>query len=240
MKMAYCTLLSSEDYLDAVLILNKSLRDVNSQYPLVVMVTNNIANDQLIFILNANGIIWEVIDYLSYSQNMQIKYKNYSVLNTASKLQIFSLKHWDKLVYIDADTLVLKNIDNLFCYPDGAMLKYDSENFGFSGLFVVIPKYHQENELYLHLVYNTDCFDGDLLGKLWFFIRDSKNHQIPEHYMIPYNALMKKYTNNYIIHYNNLIKPWKDIDNNDYFPNDNEGAQLYRHYLSLIDKMKNF
>ena len=45
MRYAFCTLLSSKDYLVPVLILNRNLHDINSQYPLIVMVTNNIIND---------------------------------------------------------------------------------------------------------------------------------------------------------------------------------------------------
>ena len=41
-NMAYVTLLSTNDYLDAVLVLNKSLQRVNSKYPLLVMVVNTI------------------------------------------------------------------------------------------------------------------------------------------------------------------------------------------------------
>ena len=46
MNKAYITLLSSEDYLEAVLVLNYSLRLVNSQYPLVVYVTNQVYNNE--------------------------------------------------------------------------------------------------------------------------------------------------------------------------------------------------
>jgi alpha-N-acetylglucosamine transferase len=55
------------------------------------------------------------------------------------------MKQWDKLLYIDADVLVLKNLDHLFQYPNGSMLKYevyageDENDTGFSGLFIIEP-----------------------------------------------------------------------------------------------------
>jgi hypothetical protein len=104
------------------------------------------------------------------------------------------LSEWDKLLYIDADTLVIKNIDSLFNYPDGSMVKYPDDPWGFSGLFIIEPKNHDEIELYFHLLQNVNCFDGDLLGKLWFYIRTSPRHQIPEEYLIPYSATNLNYS----------------------------------------------
>lgn len=40
MNCAYVTLLSSEDYLKPVLILNRNLKELNTNYPLHVMVTD--------------------------------------------------------------------------------------------------------------------------------------------------------------------------------------------------------
>ena len=47
---AYVTLLSTESYLEAVLVLNQSLRNVNSEYPLVCMVTDNLDTDRKVWI----------------------------------------------------------------------------------------------------------------------------------------------------------------------------------------------
>jgi len=37
---------------------------------------------------------------------------------TFSKLNIWKIVDYDKLVYLDADTIVLENIDNLFNYEE--------------------------------------------------------------------------------------------------------------------------
>lgn len=70
--------------------------------------------------------------------NEKWKYKS-SVLNTASKIDIFSLKHYEKIIYLDVDTLVLENIDDLFDKYDGSILWW---NEPMSGLFVIEPKNH--------------------------------------------------------------------------------------------------
>ena len=243
MKMAYCTLLSSEDYLDAVLVLNQSLRAVKSQYPLFVMITKPVASNQkLLMILNSASIFYKIIEPLQYSIESLIKHSGESVLNTASKLQIFNIREYDKLIYIDADTLVLKNIDHIFNYPDGAMIKYSDDEDGFSGLFVVEPDFHLHDEIeyYLLLIQTTQAFDGDLLGNLWFCVRSNINYQIPENYLACYHKSLRDYDNNiYVIHYCNQIKPWLQCDH-EIFQTDALGNDLYRKYLSQVDKIKNF
>lgn len=190
MNKAWITLLSTEDYLEAVLALNESLRVVQSAFPLVVAITESIQNNQKILdVLKKEKIKSEFIKTRFYSQEtIEIAYKKkhpFSVLNTASKIGIFELKQYDKLVYIDADTFFVRNADELFNYPDGsAPVKIVENNllWCFSGLMVIKPKNHYV-ELYDLLIKDGQCYDGDLLGKLWFHIRDNKEYQIPEYYI---------------------------------------------------------
>ena len=111
MKYAFCTLLSSVDYLNAVLILNKSIKQSKSQYPLVVMVTENLQNNKgLITTLQENKINIAIVPVLHYSPSTIDEWKDHPVLNTASKLNILNLNDWDKLVYLDADMVLMKNL----------------------------------------------------------------------------------------------------------------------------------
>ena len=232
-KKAFITLLSSENYLEAVLVLNSSLRENKSKYPLVVAVTENIFIPEIIEPLKKHHIFVEKIPLLEYCSFLQEEYAEHSVLKTASKIAIFSLKNWDKLVYIDADTCVLKNVDELFDYPDGAMLYYKEEQQGFSGLFVFEPKLHQEDEFYPTLIKHHYCFDGDLLGKIWFFVKTSIAHQIPDIYFWHYNPNMAVPEGIKIIHYCNAdAKLWmqEEIDPA-YYSN-----WIYKYHL---DKIRN-
>lgn len=236
-RYAYVTLLSTTDYLDAVLVLNKSLQKVNSKYPLLTMVVDTIFTPELEKCFQKHGIQYHTVPPLQYSQSVQEKYANATVLNTASKIQLFSLKNWDKLVYIDADTFVLQNIDNLFEYPDGAMVKYPEDNFGFSGLFVFYPRHHHEDEFYPTVMQHHDCVDGDLLGKFWFFVRESPAHQIPPDYLMYYNPNhLDKDTK--VIHYCNTLKPWIHTDH-DLFNQDNYICWLYKKYLNEVQQTYN-
>lgn len=208
-RKGFITLLSSQDYLEGVIVLYKSLQRVNTKYNFIVAITDDLATEENLNELQKYDIIIEVVDRLEYSHNTIVKYKDSTVLNTASKLRIFGLKFYDKFVYIDADAIVLENIDELFDYPDGAMVKYKEENYGFSGLFVFCPRNHKE-EYYIHLAKTQGCFDGDLLGDLWFVTRFDKNYHIPPKYFFHYapnNILPIK-----AVHFCNHPKPWTDIN----------------------------
>lgn len=212
-KQGYITLLSSEDYLIAVLCLAYSLQVVKSQYPLIVLTTDNLENDDKIIdiLCSAPNIIHVTVSSLEYCDKIKQDWKGHSVLNTASKIQIFLLKDWYKLVYIDADTLIINNIDNLFeDYLDGSMIKYPDQRYGFSGLFIIEPWRHEEDNFYKFLLQTQECFDGDLIGKLWFFIRTSKSHQIPPSYLWDFRTSYHIPKDTKVIHYVGEYKPWLD------------------------------
>ena len=239
-KMGYVTLLSSENYLKAVLVLAYSLQVVKSQYPLVVMTTEDMKNEKMTnkeiinILCSVPNIIHVTAPNLKYCDEIQKEWKNHNVLNTASKIQIFSLRDWDKLIYIDADTIVISNIDNLFEeYPDGSMIKYNTDPYGFTGLFILEPRNHFEVDFYLYLLQNVKCFDGDILGKIWFVVNKDKRYQIPEDYLWDRR---KNYTipeNVKVIHYTGDFKPW--LENNYY--EDDESINLYQFILKKIEEL---
>lgn len=200
---AFITLISSQDYLPAALVLNHSLKQVNSKYPLVVALTKDLATKENLNIFNNENIKVELIDKLNYGNDLQeyaidkLRYRK-TVLNTASKIQIFNLINYEKLVYIDADTLVLQNIDDLFSFYDGAILWW---NEPMSGLFVFEPKNHNY-DLYRFLLYN--CLDGSALAEFFFPARNNMDYRISDSYMK--NTLSINETK--IIHYDILKKPF--------------------------------
>ena len=226
---AFITLLSSPEYLLAVLVLNQSLKNVHSKYPLVVCVTtetlysNNVEN-----ILKNENIIYYQVESLNYNTQVKDYLKNnQSLYNTASKIQIFRMIQYDKLVYIDADSLILQNIDNLFEFPNGAILKYSNDNNlqGLSGLFVFNPNYHSYS-LYAFLIENYTDTDGGLIGKFFFPICDNPDYLIPEEYLKNTYDLNAK-----VIHYPIkpfLLKTKKDLLQYNQYP----AFKEYFHYIS--------
>ena len=159
------------------------------------------------------------------------KQYNETVLSTASKLNIFFFTDWEKLIYIDADVLVLKNMDELFSYRDCSMVKYDNDEMGFTGLFVIEPSHHY-SQFYLTLIENELCFDGDLFGHLWMpFVSYNKEYQIPEYYL----GYPWQYGGIKAIHFCNNPKPWhQDYD----FSSVDE--RITKKYKTILDYVRKY
>lgn len=157
---------------------------------------------------------------MHYNQKVIDKYKNAPVLNTASKVALFSLHQYHKLVYIDSDTIVLQNIDELFRYPDGSMIYFPADRCGFTGLMVFTPKNHKF-DYYRLIMDNYECSDGNLFGDLWFYVKSNVSYQISPCYLMPYDAILDEYDKNIditkrkeykVVHFVNNPKPWLAID----------------------------
>ncbi len=144
-KKAFISILTTEDYLPGLLVLSASLRSVKSQYPLHVLVTPNISKNVAI-VMNKNSISHSILPQeINNPTDVNIQHRWFS---TYSKLAIFNQLQYEKIVYLDADMLALRNIDELFEYAHmsatnaGSMLprKKDRRHLNLnSGLIVIEP-----------------------------------------------------------------------------------------------------
>ena len=123
---------------------------------------------------------------------------------------MFDLKHWDKLIYIDADSLFVSNSDELFNYPDGSMVYYPDNKIpgGLSGLMVFCPRNHNTN-YYKCLMQYYPCGDGELFGDLWYPVKTNPAYQIPNFYLMEYTATEKDKQYK-ILHFGDQPKPWME------------------------------
>ncbi|GFP56948.1 hypothetical protein ACSS6W_004510 [Trichoderma asperelloides] len=107
----WTTLITNLDYLPGLLTLNHSLRAVNSKYPLVALYTDTFPEAGLAA-LQARGIPSQRIEYLLPTAG-----KDYSndprFYDCWSKLVPFSLTEYSRIVQLDSDMLVLRNMDEL-------------------------------------------------------------------------------------------------------------------------------
>ncbi|KAJ7973527.1 Hexosyltransferase [Quillaja saponaria] len=130
---AYVTLLYGDEFLLGVRVLGKSIRDTGSKKDMVVLVSDGVS-DYAKEVLQADGWIIKKISLLANPN--QVRPKRFWGVYT--KLKIFNMTNYKKVVYLDADTIVVKNIDDLFkCGKFCANLKH-SERLN-SGVMVVEP-----------------------------------------------------------------------------------------------------
>ncbi|KAJ6843886.1 inositol phosphorylceramide glucuronosyltransferase 1 [Iris pallida] len=130
---AYVTLLYGDEFLLGVRVLGKSIRDTGSEKDMVALVSDGVS-DFAKDLLQADGWKVELISLLANPN--QVRPKRFWGVYT--KLKIFNMTRYKKVVYLDADTIVVKSIEDLFqCGRFCANLKH-SERLN-SGVMVVEP-----------------------------------------------------------------------------------------------------
>ncbi|KAF2643951.1 glycosyl transferase family protein [Massarina eburnea CBS 473.64] len=110
-KRVWTTLITNTDYLTGLLTLDYSLKKQGSKYPLVALYTDTFPAEGHAA-LDARSIPKKHVKYL-----LPTKGKDYSndprFYDCWSKLTPFSLTEYDRVVQLDSDMLVLKNMDEL-------------------------------------------------------------------------------------------------------------------------------
>lgn len=154
---SYVTLLSTDNFLMGVLMLYWSLRRVHTQYPLFVLCSDSVSVAAKAM-LDKHHIAYQTLtSNISIDTNKINTDEGYGHWNhTFDKLFVWSLTQFDKVVYLDSDMQVIRNIDYLFDCPHMSAVRADIWNEpGLdklnSGLIVIEPN-NSEFEGLCHIV----------------------------------------------------------------------------------------
>ncbi|OAX44738.1 nucleotide-diphospho-sugar transferase [Rhizopogon vinicolor AM-OR11-026] len=113
-RLAYVTLLTKPSYLPGVLVLDHTLRSVNSAFPLVVMATHSLPEDTL-SVLERRGIPIFPIASLRPPEGLHsLSSHDTRFTDTWTKLRAFELVEFERVILLDADMIVMRNMDELF------------------------------------------------------------------------------------------------------------------------------
>ncbi|KAK7277925.1 hypothetical protein RJT34_22944 [Clitoria ternatea] len=131
-----------------------------------------------------------------------------------SKLRVWQLTMYDKIIFLDADLLVLKKIDNFFVYPQLAAAPNDLTLFN-SGMMVIEPSMCMFDELMKKTLEVKSYNGGDqgLVNEVFTWW-----HRLPTkvNYLKSFQEEEEVSKDLYVIHYLGL-KPWmcyRDYDCN--------------------------
>lgn len=151
MNCCYATLLSSDSYLPGVELLVASMKLVNSTYPLVVLVTEDLSDVVLNRLAELKLQTIKVSKVLTPDIIMQHnKSLDPRMAETwkfcLTKFAVWTLEQFDKVIMCDCDILFMKNCDHCFVMPE-MTAALDGEYFGLwpkfphfnTGFFVVKP-----------------------------------------------------------------------------------------------------
>ena len=228
---SYMTLLSDDSYIFGIILLDESLKRVNTQYPLEVLVTSNVSAP-ILNILDQRQLKYKIIQPLKFDQLFKhnIAINNRFAKNwvfTMTKFELFKMTDFDKLIFLDADIMVLKNLDHLFNKPhltaaiDGEYFNIWPDNPHFNaGLLVIEPNIEEYNNL-INFVTNfsidsttTTCIaDQEILNAYYNQWITSTDLHLNKYYNIfaPYiqdNQVEDIKQNAYFIHFIGR-KPWR-------------------------------
>ena len=129
---AYATLVTNEEYGLGALALARSLRWTGTQTPLVVLAT---PEGQHLDELEREGCRIVPVSQPSVSEGFRERHSRGALHRAAPfnkgnkpafhdpvdnfcKLELWKLEQWDKIVFLDADSVVVKPIDMLFDFPE--------------------------------------------------------------------------------------------------------------------------
>jgi alpha-N-acetylglucosamine transferase len=110
MNYSFVTFLGTDSFLPGVLALNTSLKNYNKTYGMVVLVTDLITPTSILA-LESNCIKHKYVDRIKNPNKLENDERNFKHMYT--KLRIFELDEFDKIVYLDADMLVCRNIEEI-------------------------------------------------------------------------------------------------------------------------------
>jgi alpha-N-acetylglucosamine transferase len=170
MMNSYVTLLTNGDYLIGVRALARSLTMCGAQYPLTVLTLHDLPG---LDDLERLGCRIRMVDPLPLSDEFCARHSRqaqhslapftkgskpdfHNPLHNFVKLRLWELEQFETVVFLDADTLVVQNIDRLFRYPEFSAAPNLYETLTDfhrlnSGVFVAKPNRQTFDRMLAHL-----------------------------------------------------------------------------------------
>lgn len=228
-KFAYCTVITNDDYTPCIIRQKQRMDYLKCKYPFIVLVTDNIIKNYKNQ-LEENNINYRII------KNKKFKIKDLYYEDTFNKFQILNLIDFDLVLFLDADSIMIENFDEIFIKYQN--LIKDGKNFSFFASF-------RKNETCL----NADgtfffCKPSKKLYNLvfnkyrLFFENHFNDEQIFNFYFfncfnfIPLYSLPKNY------HFAGILKIWNFANISKYL-NDIFYGYSYEEFNKFVDNYKN-
>ncbi|XP_075586868.1 glycogenin 1 [Dermatophagoides farinae] len=216
---AFVTLATNDNYAIGAMVLASSLRQVATQKHLFILITNGVS-DKIREVLAKFFDTIQLVDLL-HSPDPKIlqALKRPELAVTLTKLHCWKLTQFTKCVFMDSDTLVVKNIDELFERDElSAVPDVGWPDCFNSGVFVYQPSDVTFNQL-IEMAARDGSFDGGDQGLLNQYFSDWSTKDIGRHLSFIYNMTLastysylpayKRFGQNVkVIHFLGALKPW--------------------------------
>jgi glycogenin glucosyltransferase len=230
-KEAYVTFIQNtdENFIQSAEVLIYSLRKyVDSRRDVVAMVTPFVDN-QTRERLKLSGFVLRDIEHLSHPLPKVCNASKWASSNDGNsevaKLRVWQLEEYDKIVYIDADALILSNVDELFGRPGSPVSAthgmFPAYEFN-AGVMVLQPSKAVFEDMINSFpdLGTSDCGDQGFLNAYYrnWFTEESGTHRLPTKYnthfrlftLRPYldDRKLFDFISPKILHFSGRSKPW--------------------------------
>jgi len=241
---SFVTLATNDNYCYGALTLAQSLRDVNTQRAISILITKHVS-ESMQNLLREKFDHVEIVDVMDSNDSVNLGLLKRPELGiTFTKMHCWRLTQFSKCVFLDADCLVLKNVDELFEREEFSA----STDVGWpdcfnSGVFVFKPSIETYTNL-LKFALDQGSFDGGDQGLLNNYFSNwstsESNKRLPFIYNMTSNvfysyapAFVKFRDQVKIVHFIGKSKPWHNSFNT-------ETRQVvsvnHQHELTFINK----
>jgi len=232
-NQAYVTLVTSDSYVIGAKVLGFSLKQTNTTRKMIALVTETVSDDKItelksvgFQIKRVNGILVKDSNALSGDAKRW--------LTTYTKLRVWELP-LRKVIFLEADCLVVKNIDELFQIEEFGAAPECCDRFN-SGVFVTEPSITTFNDMLSKVptLYTYDGADQGFLNEyftswklLSFYYNALQNHWINDR-----NAWVMERLK--VIHYVKY-KPWEIQPETN--PQVNDLHQIWWRYYNQLNNL---
>ncbi|XP_062377000.1 glycogenin-1-like isoform X2 [Sardina pilchardus] len=216
---AFVTLATNDSYAKGAMVLGQSLKNHKTSRKLVVMIGPHVSDPSRAVLRRIYDEV-RLVDVLDSGDSANLAMLKRPDLGvTFTKLHCWTLTHYSKCVFMDADTLVVSNVDELFdreelsAAPDPGWP--DCFN---SGVFVFRPSKETHGKL-LQFCTEHGSFDGGDQGVLNAYFGDWATTDISKHLPFIYNlssvalytyapAFKQFGSKAKVVHFLGSMKPW--------------------------------
>ncbi|CAE8604628.1 unnamed protein product, partial [Polarella glacialis] len=187
---AYASLITSDDFLMPVQALVASLRATGTQLPVLLLHTDQVSTGVLARLQVLPGLELRRVEVIPTPHKTDVP----GWVNSGfTKLQLWAQSDFAKLVYVDADCLVLEDIDELFHRPSPAFSPdvFPPDKFN-AGVIVLEPRLDTFAEM-MRQVPLLPSHDGGDTGFLNSFFPEWYTWPAEQRLPFRYNALRTMY-----------------------------------------------
>eukprot|EP00794_Sanderia_malayensis_P011400 gene11400-12587_t len=216
---AFVSLTTNDEYAVGAIVLGKSLKQTKTKRRLVLLVTKGVSEQKR----EQLSTVWDElfdVEELNSGDDANLQLIARPELGvTFTKLKIWKLAQFKKCVFLDADTLVIQNIDDLFERDElSAAPDIGWPDCFNSGVFVFVPSQETYTAL-IQFANEHGSFDGGDQGLLNSYFSDWNTKDISTHLSFLYNMVSSvcySYAPAYrrygkdakIVHFLGSVKPW--------------------------------